>query len=149
QYIYTYDDSGKSTTTTLQCSHGDTCQPVKFSCTESHCSTTYTDNIVAFDYTTLPTIVCVKGYYNGCTGYSEDAATFDYYTNARSFICTIGYIEGCTVDKSTPTINSNTLSEGGTDSSAGSGKRIYTVEEARAAVEAAGTDTVNFRIRYK
>ncbi|MBP5615991.1 MAG: leucine-rich repeat domain-containing protein [Alphaproteobacteria bacterium] len=28
-------------------------------------------------------------------------------------------------------------------------KRIYTVEEARAAVEAAGTDTVNFRIRYK
>ena len=34
-------------------------------------------------------------------------------------------------------------------SSAGSGKRIYTVEEARAAVEAAGTDTVNFRIRYK
>ena len=29
------------------------------------------------------------------------------------------------------------------------GKRIYTVEEARQAVEAAGTDTVNFRIRYK
>ncbi|MBR6327264.1 MAG: hypothetical protein IKR60_00105, partial [Alphaproteobacteria bacterium] len=29
------------------------------------------------------------------------------------------------------------------------GKRIYTVEEARATVEAAGTDTVNFRIRYK
>ncbi|MBP5615180.1 MAG: leucine-rich repeat domain-containing protein [Alphaproteobacteria bacterium] len=28
-------------------------------------------------------------------------------------------------------------------------KRIYTVEEARQAVEAAGTDTVNFRIRYK
>lgn len=28
-------------------------------------------------------------------------------------------------------------------------KRIYTVEEARAAVEAAGTDTVSFRIRYK
>ena len=28
-------------------------------------------------------------------------------------------------------------------------KRIYTVEEARAAVEAAGTDTVNVRIRYK
>ena len=38
---------------------------------------------------------------------------------------------------------------GGTGSSTGSGKRIYTVEEARAAVEAAGTDTVNFRIRYK
>ena len=28
-------------------------------------------------------------------------------------------------------------------------KRIYTIEEARQAVEAAGTDTVNFRIRYK
>ncbi|MBP5615405.1 MAG: leucine-rich repeat domain-containing protein, partial [Alphaproteobacteria bacterium] len=28
-------------------------------------------------------------------------------------------------------------------------KRIYTVEEARQAVEAAGTETVNFRIRYK
>ena len=38
---------------------------------------------------------------------------------------------------------------GGADSGTGSGKRIYTVEEARAAVEAAGTDTVNFRIRYK
>ncbi|MBP5616110.1 MAG: hypothetical protein J6X42_06180, partial [Alphaproteobacteria bacterium] len=38
---------------------------------------------------------------------------------------------------------------GGTGSSTGSGKRIYTVEEARQAVEAAGTDTVNFRIRYK
>lgn len=38
---------------------------------------------------------------------------------------------------------------GDTGSSAGSGKRIYTVEEARQAVEAAGTDTVNFRIRYK
>ncbi|MBP5615803.1 MAG: hypothetical protein J6X42_04565, partial [Alphaproteobacteria bacterium] len=34
-------------------------------------------------------------------------------------------------------------------STTGSGKRIYTVEEARQAVEAAGTDTVNFRIRYK
>ena len=37
----------------------------------------------------------------------------------------------------------------GTGSATGSGKRIYTVEEARAAVEAAGTETVNFRIRYK
>lgn len=39
---------------------------------------------------------------------------------------------------------------GGAGSGTGShGKRIYTVEEARAAVEAAGTDTVSFRIRYK
>ena len=37
----------------------------------------------------------------------------------------------------------------GGGSSTGSGKRIYTVEEARQAVEAAGTETVNFRIRYK
>ncbi|MBP5615701.1 MAG: leucine-rich repeat protein [Alphaproteobacteria bacterium] len=29
------------------------------------------------------------------------------------------------------------------------GKRIYTVEEAREVVEAAGTDTVNFKIKYK
>lgn len=34
-------------------------------------------------------------------------------------------------------------------SSTGNSKRIYTVEEARQAVEAAGTDTVNVRIRYK
>ncbi|MBR6327284.1 MAG: leucine-rich repeat protein [Alphaproteobacteria bacterium] len=40
-------------------------------------------------------------------------------------------------------------SGGAGGSSAGSGKRIYTVEEARQAVEAAGTETVNFRIRYK
>jgi len=38
---------------------------------------------------------------------------------------------------------------GGADSGTNSGKRIYTVEEARQAVEAAGTDTVNVRIRYK
>ena len=44
------------------------------------------------------------------------------------------------------------LSEGAivsSGSSTGIGKRIYTVEEARQAVEAAGTETVNFRIRYK
>ena len=40
-------------------------------------------------------------------------------------------------------------SGGNSGSSTGSGKRIYTVEEARQAVEAAGTETVNFRIRYK
>jgi len=43
---------------------------------------------------------------------------------------------------------------GGTGGTGGSSeqavpKRIYTVEEARQAVEAAGTETVNFRIRYK
>ena len=61
----------------------------------------------------------------------------------------------------------NSITTGGDSGSGGSGsggsggnvnnnsgsqsepKRIYTVEEARQAVEAAGTDTVNFRIRYK
>ena len=41
--------------------------------------------------------------------------------------------------------NSGTTSGGETQPT----RRIYTVEEARQAVEAAGTDTVNVRIRYK
>ena len=38
---------------------------------------------------------------------------------------------------------------GGSDGQDTPKRRIYTLEEARQAVEAAGTDTVNFRIRYK
>ncbi|MBP5615458.1 MAG: leucine-rich repeat domain-containing protein [Alphaproteobacteria bacterium] len=45
-------------------------------------------------------------------------------------------------------VTNNQSGNGGGQSSL-SGKRIYTVEEAKQAVEAAGTETVNFRIRYK
>ena len=50
-----------------------------------------------------------------------------------------------------PVNSGNSVGENGGSggSSNGSGKRIYTIEEARQAVEAAGTETVNFRIRYK
>lgn len=56
-----------------------------------------------------------------------------------------GTITGVNLAAADPVIAGN----GGTGSSTGSGKRIYTVEEALQAVEAAGTDTVKFRIRYK
>ncbi|MBR6327341.1 MAG: hypothetical protein IKR60_00505, partial [Alphaproteobacteria bacterium] len=51
-------------------------------------------------------------------------------------------------DRST-SASSNNNSGNGNSQSAHVARRIYTVEEARQAVEAAGTDTVNFRIRYK
>jgi len=99
-----------------------------------------------------PSLICAAGYFDGCEGYTQEAATFNYASAEvlDTIICVTGYVAGCV---STPTNNGNStgiVSGGGTGgSSAGSGKRIYTIEEARQAVEAAGTDTVNFRIRYK
>ena len=46
-------------------------------------------------------------------------------------------------------LNEGAVAEVVTEEGTHTPKRIYTVEEARAAVEAAGTDTVNVRIRYK
>ncbi|MBR6327937.1 MAG: hypothetical protein IKR60_03565, partial [Alphaproteobacteria bacterium] len=64
-----------------------------------------------------------------------------------------GTITGVNLAAADPVPEPEVIPSGGTGtgggSSTGSGKRIYTVEEARQAVEAAGTETVNFRIRYK
>ena len=107
---------------------------------------------------------------NGVYKYGEPP---HYYSSAdRMFSCLEGDCieEGCeTAESCAAVVAVRNVSTGGTDNggAGGSGngdnggnvnnnsgsqsepKRIYTVEEARAAVEAAGTDTVNFRIRYK
>lgn len=89
--------------------------------------------------------------------YSVTIDDTTYYYSSADKMMAGGVEAGCTSQEACAAIVAGTATSGsnmsggsgGTGSNTGNGKRIYTVEEARQAVEAAGTDTVSFRIKYK
>ena len=113
----------------------------------------YNQSNINFDYTVVPEIICAIGHIEGCienvtTNTNNDEGTEETQNNENENNTENSTNDNSSVDTGTSVINDQNDSNNN-EQPTYTPKRIYTVEEARQAVEAAGTDTVNFRIRYK